>query len=122
MGLSGLAAAATAAGNAGRRIICWCADGRSERRLRRQWLSRASAAAPHDRGTSCARSRDDERGPLAAGLASPARVLLRALDPESPQANARAYGAAFDAAFAALQERHSPIGDVCGRGMLRGVE
>jgi alanine-glyoxylate transaminase/(R)-3-amino-2-methylpropionate-pyruvate transaminase len=50
------------------------------------------------------------------------RAVLRALDEEGLQANAHACGAAFSAAFAALQERHSRIGDVRGRGMLRGVE
>jgi alanine-glyoxylate transaminase/(R)-3-amino-2-methylpropionate-pyruvate transaminase len=48
--------------------------------------------------------------------------VLRVLDPEGLQANAQACRAAFDAAFAVLQERHSPIGDFRGRGMLRGVE
>ena len=50
------------------------------------------------------------------------RAVLRALDEEGLQANARACGEAFEQAFAALQERHSLIGDVRGRGMLRGVE
>ena len=36
--------------------------------------------------------------------------------------NAAAVGDAFAQAFAALQERHPLIGDVRGRGLLRGVE
>jgi alanine-glyoxylate transaminase/(R)-3-amino-2-methylpropionate-pyruvate transaminase len=50
------------------------------------------------------------------------RAVLRALDDEALQANAARVGAAFGAAFAALQERHPLIGDVRGRGLLRGVE
>ncbi|MEO8923723.1 MAG: aspartate aminotransferase family protein [Caldimonas sp.] len=50
------------------------------------------------------------------------RAVLRALDDEALPANARVCGEAFDAAFATLQERHSLIGDVRGRGLLKGVE
>jgi 4-aminobutyrate aminotransferase-like enzyme len=48
--------------------------------------------------------------------------VLRALDQEKLQANAQACGEVFRSAFAALQERHSLIGDVRGCGMLQGVE
>ena len=48
--------------------------------------------------------------------------MLRALDDEGLQRNAAVVGAAFGQAFAALQERHALIGDVRGRGLLRGVE
>jgi len=50
------------------------------------------------------------------------RAVLQALDDEALPTNALAWGAAFDAAFKPLQERHERIGDVRGRGMLRGVE
>ena len=50
------------------------------------------------------------------------RAVLRALDDEGLQANARRCGEAFDAAFAELRERHPMIGDVRGRGLLKGVE
>jgi alanine-glyoxylate transaminase/(R)-3-amino-2-methylpropionate-pyruvate transaminase len=50
------------------------------------------------------------------------RAVLRALDDEGLQANAQHCGEAFDAAFAALQKRHPLIGDVRGRGLLKGVE
>jgi alanine-glyoxylate transaminase/(R)-3-amino-2-methylpropionate-pyruvate transaminase len=51
-----------------------------------------------------------------------ARAVLRALDDEALMRNAATAGAAFEQAFAALQERHPLIGDVRGRGLLRGVE
>jgi alanine-glyoxylate transaminase/(R)-3-amino-2-methylpropionate-pyruvate transaminase len=51
-----------------------------------------------------------------------ARAVLRALDDEALMQNAATAGAAFEQAFAALQERHPLIGDVRGRGLLRGVE
>ena len=50
------------------------------------------------------------------------RAVLRAIDGEGLQVNAARTGAAFDTAFAALQARHALIGDVRGRGLLRGVE
>jgi 4-aminobutyrate aminotransferase-like enzyme len=48
--------------------------------------------------------------------------VLRALDDEALMQNAATVGAAFEQAFAALRERHPLIGDVRGRGLLRGVE
>ena len=50
------------------------------------------------------------------------RAVLRAIDAEGLQAHALAVGTAFGTAFAALQQRHPMIGDVRGRGLLRGVE
>jgi alanine-glyoxylate transaminase/(R)-3-amino-2-methylpropionate-pyruvate transaminase len=50
------------------------------------------------------------------------RAVLRALDDGQLMANARRLGAAFGSAFARLAERHAWIGDVRGRGLLRGVE
>jgi alanine-glyoxylate transaminase/(R)-3-amino-2-methylpropionate-pyruvate transaminase len=51
-----------------------------------------------------------------------ARAVLRALDDEGLQHNAAVVGEAFGQAFAALKDRHVLIGDVRGRGLLRGVE
>ncbi|HZV93777.1 MAG TPA: aspartate aminotransferase family protein [Caldimonas sp.] len=51
-----------------------------------------------------------------------ARAVLRAIDDEALRANADRCGKAFERAFAALGERHASIGDVRGRGLLRGVE
>jgi 4-aminobutyrate aminotransferase-like enzyme len=48
--------------------------------------------------------------------------VLRAIDDEQLMANAAMVGAAFGAAFARLAEAHAWIGDVRGRGLLRGVE
>jgi alanine-glyoxylate transaminase/(R)-3-amino-2-methylpropionate-pyruvate transaminase len=50
------------------------------------------------------------------------RAVLRAIDDEQLMANAAMVGAAFGAAFARLAEAHAWIGDVRGRGLLRGVE
>jgi alanine-glyoxylate transaminase/(R)-3-amino-2-methylpropionate-pyruvate transaminase len=50
------------------------------------------------------------------------RAVLRAIDDERLQANAQRLGAVFGKAFARLQEEHALIGDVRGRGLLRGVE
>jgi len=50
------------------------------------------------------------------------RAVLRAIDDEQLMANAQRTGAAFDAAFARLRARQPLIGDVRGRGLLRGVE
>ena len=51
-----------------------------------------------------------------------ARAVLRAIDDDGLQQNAATVGEAFTQTFAALQERHPLIGDVRGRGLLRGVE
>ena len=48
--------------------------------------------------------------------------MLRAIDDDALQQNAATVGDVFAQAFAALQERHPLIGDVRGRGLLRGVE
>ncbi len=50
------------------------------------------------------------------------RAVLEAIETEQLQANARSVGDAFSAAFARLQETSAVIGDVRGRGLLRGVE
>ena len=50
------------------------------------------------------------------------RAVLRAIDDEQLMANADRVGAAFAAAFARLADAHPWIGDVRGRGLLRGVE
>ena len=50
------------------------------------------------------------------------RAVLRAIDDEQLQANALRVGAAFSSAFTKLLDRHALIGDVRGRGLLRGVE
>jgi len=51
-----------------------------------------------------------------------ARAVLRALEDEGLQRNAAVVGDAFARSFAALQDKHVLIGDVRGRGLLRGVE
>lgn len=50
------------------------------------------------------------------------RAVLKAIDTEGLQANAKHVGDHFEATFAGLAEKHAVIGDLRGRGLLRGVE
>jgi alanine-glyoxylate transaminase/(R)-3-amino-2-methylpropionate-pyruvate transaminase len=50
------------------------------------------------------------------------RAVLRALDAEGLMANARSAGNAFAVAMAPVMAKHASLGDVRGRGLLRGVE
>lgn len=50
------------------------------------------------------------------------RAVLQAIDAEGLQDNAKRVGKHFESIFASLATKHSMIGDVRGRGLLRGVE
>jgi len=50
------------------------------------------------------------------------RAVLRAIDAEGLQANAKRVGEHFESTLAALATKHALIGDVRGRGLLRGIE
>jgi len=50
------------------------------------------------------------------------RAVLRALDEEGLVANARHVGDVFERAMAPVRQRHAAVGDVRGRGLLRGIE
>lgn len=50
------------------------------------------------------------------------RAVLQAIDAEHLQANSKSVGHHFESTLASLADKHQMIGDVRGRGLLRGIE